>query len=54
MILLQAHSLTQIRKVPVVSMGLNLKERDTTASLVPADMSGITLKSWLLDMTEMF
>ena len=52
MILLQEHSLTQIRKVPVVSMGLNLKERDTTASLVPADMSGITLKSWLLDDTD--
>ena len=52
MILLKAHSLTQVRRVPVVSMPLVLKERETTASLVPESMSGITTESWFLDDTN--
>lgn len=52
MILLTPHSLTQVRRVPVVSMGLALKEKDTTASLVPENMNGITTESWLLDDTN--
>ena len=49
MILLSGHSLTQARRVPVESMSLHLKERENTAELVPADMSGIGQQSWLLD-----
>lgn len=52
MILLTPHSLTQVRRVPVVSMGLVLKEVDTTASLVPESMSGLNTESWLLDDTN--
>ena len=52
MILLKAHSLTQVRRVPVISMPLVLKERETTASLVPESMSGITTESWFLDDTN--
>ena len=52
MILLKAHSLTQVRRVPVISMPLVLKERETTASLVPGSMSGITTESWFLDDTN--
>ena len=52
MILLKAHSLTQIRRVPVVKMPMVLKERETTASLVPESMSGITTESWFLDDTN--
>ena len=52
MILLKAHSLTQVQRVPVVSMPLVLKERETTASLVPESMSGITTESWFLDDTN--
>ena len=52
MILLTPHSLTQRQRVPVVSMGLVLKEVDTTASLVPESMSGLNTESWLLDDTN--
>ena len=52
MILLTPHSLTQRQRVPVVSMGLVLKEVDTTASLVPQSMSGLNTESWLLDDTN--
>ena len=52
MILLKAHSLTQVRRVPVVKMPMVLKERETTASLVPESMSGITTESWFLDDTN--
>ena len=52
MILLKAHSLTQDRRIPVVSMQLTLKERETTAALVPESMSGITTESWFLDDTN--
>ena len=52
MILLSGHSLTQARKVPLESMQLTLKERDSTASMVPADMTGIGVNSWLKDDTD--
>ena len=49
MILLNAHSLTKGRRVPMASMSLDLKERDSTASMVPEDMTGISVGSWLKD-----
>ena len=52
MILLSGHSLTQARRVPVESLSLSLKERESTATMVPADMDGITTESWFLDDTE--
>lgn len=52
MILLSGHSLTQARRIPVESLSLSLKERESTATMVPADMDGITTESWLQDDTE--
>ena len=52
MILLDGHSLTPKKKVPLESMNLELTERDSTATIVPADMDGITIDSWMLDDTE--
>ena len=49
MILLTGHSLTPARKVPVEAMSIQLKERDSTATLTPADMTGIGVNSWLKD-----
>ena len=49
MILLTGHGLTPARKVPVEALSLDLKERDSTAILTPADMTGIGVNSWLLD-----
>ena len=49
MILLSGHSLTPARRVPLESLSLSLKERDSTATMVPADMTGITTESWFLD-----
>lgn len=51
MILLNGHSLTPKRRVPLESMNLKITERDSTATIVPADMAGITIDSWLLDDT---
>ena len=51
MILLSGHSLTPARKVPLESMSLQLKEKDSSASMTPADMTGITVGSWLRDDT---
>ena len=51
MILLSGHSLTPARKVPLESMSLNIQERDTTATITPADMTGIQIKSWMKDDT---
>lgn len=51
MILLSGHSLTPAKKVPVEAMSLSLKERESTASLTPADMEGIGVNSWLRDET---
>ena len=52
MILLNGNSLEQKRKVPLVSMQLTLKERESTATIVPADASGIGVGSWLQDETN--
>lgn len=52
MILLSGHSLTQARRVPVESLSLSLKERESTATMVPADMEGISTESWFQDDTE--
>ena len=52
MILLNGHSLTPARKVPVEAESLQLKERDSTATLTPADMAGIGVNSWLKDEGE--
>lgn len=52
MILLSGHSMTPARRVPLENMSLNLKERDSTASMTPAAMDGITMNSWFKDDTE--
>ena len=52
MILLSGHSLTPARRVPVEALSLSLKERDSTASITPADMTGIGTESWFLDDTN--
>ena len=52
MILLSGHSLTPARTVPVEALSLTLKERESTASMTPADMEGITTESWFLDDKE--
>ena len=52
MILLSGHSLTPARKVPLESMQLTLEEKNSTAAIVPADMTGITVNSWLKDDTN--
>ena len=52
MILLNGHSLTAARKIPLESLSLSLKERESTASMVPADMDGIGTESWFQDDTE--
>ena len=49
MILLSGNSLNPARKVPVEAMSIQLKERDSSASLTPADMTGIQVNSWLKD-----
>lgn len=52
MILLTGHSLNRARKVPLEALSLSLKERESTATMTPADMAGIGTESWLLDDTE--
>ena len=52
MILLSGQSLTAARVVPAVSMSVQLKERESTATLTPADMEGISVGSWLKDDRE--
>ena len=49
MILLSGHSLTPERRIPLRSMQLSLKERESTATIVPEDMTGITVNSWMQD-----
>ena len=49
MILLSGHSLTAAQVVPVETMSLQLKERESTASMTPASMEGIGVDSWLKD-----
>lgn len=46
MLLLSGHSLAAARKVPLEALGLNLTERDSTANMTPADMTGISVNSW--------
>lgn len=52
MILLSGHSLTQARRIPLEALSLSLKERESTATMTPADMTGITTESWLQDDTD--
>lgn len=52
MILLSGHSRTPAYKVPVEALSVELKERASTATMVPADMTGITTESWFLDDTN--
>ena len=52
MLLLNGRSLTPARKVPLETMSLQLKERDSTATVTPADMTGIQVNSWLKDETN--
>jgi len=52
MILLSGHSLTQARKVPLESLSLRLSERESTGSMVPVLMDGISIDSWFLDDTK--
>ena len=52
MILLSGHSLTHSRKVPLEALSIQLKERDSTATMTPADMTGIGVNSWLRDDTN--
>ena len=52
MILLSGHTLTPARKIPLEEMSLQLKERESTATITPADMTGIEVNSWLKDDTE--
>ena len=52
MILLSGHSLTQARRVPLEAMSLSIRERETTATITPADITWIQLKSWLKDDTD--
>lgn len=49
MILLSGHSLTAAQVVPVETMSLQLKERESTASMTPASIEGIGVDSWLKD-----
>ena len=51
MILLSGHSLAQARRVPMEALSLQLRERDSSATMTPADMTGIGTDSWLLDDT---
>ena len=52
MILLDGHSLTQVRRVPLEALSLQLNERNSSASMTPTDMTGITVGAWMQDDTE--
>ena len=52
MILLNGRSLTPKRKIPLEAMSIQMKERDSTATMTPADMTGIQVNSWVRDETE--
>ena len=52
MILLNGHSLAQKRRIVPEKLSLTITERDSTASMVPDSLSGITVKSWFLDETN--
>ena len=48
MILLDGHELTPLRKLRPEALSVTLKERDSTASVTPDRMDGITVDSWLM------
>lgn len=52
MILLNGHSLETKRKFLPESLGIDLGERDSTATMIPDSMSGIGAKSWFQDETN--
>jgi len=52
MILLKGFSIDPGRKLPAESLSLNLKERESTATLVPTDASGIDVGAWVADDTD--
>ena len=45
--LLEGQSLTHARMIPLEALNIQLKERDSTATMTPADMTGITVNSWV-------
>ena len=51
MILLSGHSLTPVSKIPIESMSLRLRERDSTAEITMAggNLHGIAVNSWMQD-----
>ena len=51
MILLDGHSLTKKEKIRLESMSLQLKERDSTATISPESIGNIAVSSWLQDDT---
>ena len=52
MILLSGHSLTPARKVPMETLSLQLKERESTANMTLVDLTGINVNSWFRDDTN--
>ena len=53
MYLLKNHNPAEIaRKVPLESMSLQLKERDASATIVPAETAGLKIGAWLQDETQ--
>ena len=56
MILLSGHSLTEARQVQAETMSLQLKERDSTASITlpgnGSELDGIAVGKWILDDVE--
>ena len=49
MFLLSGNSLTPAKKIPMQSLSVTLKERESVATMVPLDMNGIYYNSWFLD-----
>lgn len=52
MVLLSGNGLEAVKYVPAVEMSLDLRERDSTATMVPDSIDGIEIKSWIQDDTE--
>lgn len=50
--ILSEHSLTPCGVVSAESMGLTLKERESTASLTPVSTDGIGIRAWIQDHTD--
>lgn len=49
MILLSGHSLTQVRRIPVETMSLSLKERESSATVTMPSLNGAAIGSLMLD-----